>query len=179
MRWVRIVVAVALASVVSSGCAPGGTTARPPDDYALDMVLQETRFRADADVLAAAEDRLISVCMRDQGIAFPQEVPSAGYHVALTGRTYLQARFRDSPPIMVNSGGCRGRARAALAGTVQRWATAFYAPGYLRDDLIRQAGTDDRTALRAAAATMPRDWRSDTEEVARIRRAAVRTALRS
>ena len=51
-------------------------------------------------------------------------------------------------------------------------------PGYLRDDLIRHAGTDDPAALRTAAATMPRDWQAETAEVARIRRAAVDATLR-
>jgi hypothetical protein len=179
MRWVKTIVpGVLIASVVSSGCAPDGTTARPPDEYALDMVVQGGQFQNDADALAAAEDRLVSACMRGQGIAFPQEQRSAGYDEALTGRTYIQARYRGSPPIMVSSGGCRGRARAELAGSVKRWATAFYAPGYLLDDLIRHAGTDDPAALRTAAATMPRDWQAETAEVARIRRAAVDATLR-
>ncbi|GIE94085.1 hypothetical protein Ari01nite_15500 [Paractinoplanes rishiriensis] len=141
------------------------------------MVVRGEQFQRDADLLAAAEDQLVTTCMRVAGLAFPQDEPPAGYDEALTGRSYLETRYGDSPTIVVSSGGCRGRARAGLAGSVQRWATAFYAPGYLRDDLIRQAGTDDPTALRAAAATMPRDWQAEVAEVALIRRAAVDAAL--
>jgi len=74
----------------------------------------------------------------------------AGYDEALTGGTNIQVRFRGGTTIMVSSGGCRGQARATLAGSVERWATASYAADYLNDDLVRAVAADPAMSLAAA-----------------------------
>ncbi|RSM40149.1 hypothetical protein DMB66_57470 [Actinoplanes sp. ATCC 53533] len=78
----------------------------------------------------------------------------AGYDRALTGARSINVQFSAGPTMAVASGGCRGRARATLAGTIEHWAIAAYAADYLNDDLIR-AVADDPAMTRAAAA-----WRA-------------------
>lgn len=63
--------------------------------------------------------------------------PPPGYDQALSGDTSVTVG-----KVVAASGGCMGQARAALAGSVERWATAVYAPDFLNDDLIAATARD-------------------------------------
>jgi hypothetical protein len=162
----------------------------------------------------------------------PPAVPP-GFDQAMSGGTTVTVGA-----VEVTSGGCEGAARAALAGSVERWAAAVYLPDFLNDDLIAATSADpartrarrewqaclgrygyrftdydqpraevektrmpataerrlavaDGTCLararvieagielrRAAAMTMPPQWRKNLARAAQIRRASVATADR-
>ncbi|WP_433306582.1 hypothetical protein ACQP2F_21190 [Actinoplanes sp. CA-030573] len=177
MRLLALLTAVVVSSAGCSEAAGGGTTA--PDGYALDMVTHSGGYWDDADVIAAAEERLVRECMRARGFTTPAPAAAEpaprhgevagvdlGYRRAhgygLTDDAVAARSPRPQPPapppgydhalrgdtsvtvgkVVVASGGCMGQARAAVAGSVERWATAVYAPDFLNDDLIAATAAD-------------------------------------
>jgi hypothetical protein len=72
----------------------------------------------------------------------PAAEPSPDYNRAMTGDNHITVRINGRPAVVVAASGCQGRARAALAGSVYRWATALYTPDFLNDDLIRAVAAD-------------------------------------
>ncbi len=116
--------------LIGAGPPPFTAAPRPGDPTAVDMPYRRLHGYGIVDSVAADT----------RGEGAPPFPP--GYGDALTGRRSLAFETRGGDVISVASGGCRGAARATLAGSVRRWAVANYAPGYLNDDLMAAVARD-------------------------------------